>query len=547
MYGIAGLLTGRTLAGRYLIEAVIGRGGMGAVYRAVDERLSRPVAVKVIGTATVDPAEHERLRARFHREARAAASLHHANVVQVHDFGTDPELELDFLVMELLQGEDLAARLTRTGAPPVATSVSILRQAARGLAAGHRAGLVHRDVKPGNLFLETDDASGEVRVKVLDFGIAQLDAEDGTVTQLTQYGRSPFSPAYASPEQLRGDDAITPASDVFSLCAVGYHLAAGKRLFTSADPGRVQEEVAASLVTLREKAPALDELTYSMLMRGLSWRPADRFRDAGEMAEALAGVMPAAGRRPAPRPAPAPSATDSRERTRLYAPPSATRAGTPQMRPAAVAAPELTELAPAPARHPSYAQAAALMQAAPPPAPAVHAAPSFDAAPPLPQPQPRRQMGRMRRFVRALLDFTITAASLALFVGAWATAILGVANGDQRRILGGAAATILLTPLAVHRLTGRLRRDRLHPGHHRRRLRRRHRGRPGDRAGGRLRAPDPRLLPHVVAHQTQAARGGARGLAGRRRLKYESTGVRKYERGCAVMRIPSWFPPSIRR
>src|SRR5215207_8097839 len=182
MYGIAGLLTGRTLAGRYLIEAVIGRGGMGAVYRAADERLSRAVAVKVVGAVTNDPAEQDRLRARFQREARAAAALRHTNVVQVHDFGTDAELDLDYLVMELLHGEDLSARLMRSGAPPLPVALSILRQAARGLSAGHRAGMVHRDVKPGNLFLEAT-AGDEVHLRVLDFGIAQVQGGEGdTVT-----------------------------------------------------------------------------------------------------------------------------------------------------------------------------------------------------------------------------------------------------------------------------------------------------------------------------------------------------------------------------
>ncbi|HEX9939736.1 MAG TPA: serine/threonine-protein kinase, partial [Longimicrobium sp.] len=258
MYGIAGLLTGRTLAGRYLIEAVIGRGGMGAVYRAVDERLSRAVAVKVVGAVTNDPGEHQHLRARFHREARAAAALRHPNVVQVHDFGTDPELDLDYLVMELLHGEDLSARLMRAGAPPLPVALSILRQAARGLSAGHRAGMVHRDVKPGNLFLE-DEESGEVHVRVLDFGIAQVQAGEGeTVTQLTVYGRSPYSPAYASPEQLRGDDRITAASDVFSLAAVGYHLVTGTRPFTSADPNRAAAEVSDAVRLLRQRAPELD-------------------------------------------------------------------------------------------------------------------------------------------------------------------------------------------------------------------------------------------------------------------------------------------------
>ncbi|HEX6042485.1 serine/threonine-protein kinase, partial [Longimicrobium sp.] len=171
MYGIAGLLTGRTLCGRYRIDAVIGRGGMGAVYRASDQRLGRAVAVKVIGIVATDADDHARLQGRFLREAKAAAALHHPNVVSVHDFGTDTELGLDFLVMELLQGEDLAVRLARTGPPPAHVSLGILRQAARGLAAGHRVGLVHRDVKPGNLFLETSDHPDEPHVRVLDFGI----------------------------------------------------------------------------------------------------------------------------------------------------------------------------------------------------------------------------------------------------------------------------------------------------------------------------------------------------------------------------------------
>ncbi len=456
MYGIAGLLAGRTLGGRYLIEAVVGRGGMGAVYRGVDERLSRPVAVKVIGASTTARAEHARRRARFHRAARAAAALHHANVVQVHDFGTDPELDLDFLVMELLRGEDLAARLVRTGAPPLPTAVAILRQSARGLSAGHRAGMVHRDVKPGNLFLETDDERGDVRVKVLDFGIAQLEADDGTVTHLTQYGRSPFSPAYASPEQLRGDDGITPASDVFSLSAVGYHLATGRRAFTSADPGRVQEALAESLRELRERAPALDDLTHEVLVRGLSWRPADRFRDAAEVAEALGGVMPARAGSTAPRPAPA-AARD--QATRPWSAPTR-GTPTPLARPvhAGVGAADdddddETQLAPGPMRPRAVAHAnAATSVPFPQQAPPLPAAAQGEAAPVLPRSKPS---GTMRGFFRALWDFTVTAVALTLFVGAWAVAIYGVAEDRERLLYAGGLATLLMTPLAVHRLTGR--------------------------------------------------------------------------------------------
>src|SRR5690348_16081674 len=135
MSGLEGLLAGRILGGRYLIEEVIGRGGMGAVYRAIDERLGRSVAVKVITVSGAsDPEVRDRLRARFHREARAAAALpHHPNVVPVYDYGTDEELGLDYIVMELLRGNDLATRLARSGPPPLAAALKILHQAARGL------------------------------------------------------------------------------------------------------------------------------------------------------------------------------------------------------------------------------------------------------------------------------------------------------------------------------------------------------------------------------------------------------------------------------
>ena len=454
MYGIAGLLTGRTLAGRYLIEAVIGRGGMGAVYRAADERLSRAVAVKVVGAVTNDPAEHDRLRARFHREARAAAALRHTNVVQVHDFGTDPELDLDFLVMELLHGEDLSARLMRTGAPPLPVSLSILRQAARGLAAGHRAGMVHRDVKPGNLFLEEDEGHDGVHVRVLDFGIAQIGGEEGTVTQLTVYGRSPFSPAYASPEQLRGDDHITAASDVFSLAAVGYHLVTGTRPFTSADPARASAEVSDAVRLLRQRAPELDDATHAVLVRALARTPAERFPHAGAMADALSGIAQAASEprvatpvpifaAPAPpptfarsTPAAAPRPVPDMDETRLYAP-ALFAAPAAQPRPAAATPPVPPPAAVAPRNGAAY--------------------PVGDRTPvPGVQPQPPvRRAGPFRRFVRALWELTVTTTAIALFVGSWALAIYGVAEGQRRYLMAGVAATVLFTPFAVHRLTAR--------------------------------------------------------------------------------------------
>ena len=134
--GLEGLLTGHTLVKRYKIEEVCGRGGFAVVYRATDTRLGRPVAVKVITLTAEDPEQREVLRQRLHREARAAASLpHHPHLVTVHDVGTDPELGLDFLVMELLQGENLSQALQR-GKPPLHARPA--HPARRGRGAGHR-------------------------------------------------------------------------------------------------------------------------------------------------------------------------------------------------------------------------------------------------------------------------------------------------------------------------------------------------------------------------------------------------------------------------
>ena len=467
MYGIAGLLTGRSLCGRYRIDAVIGRGGMGAVYRATDERLGRAVAVKVIGITAADPQEHGRLQARFLREARAAAGLHHPNVVSVYDFGTDDSVGLDFLVMELLHGEDLAVRLARTGPPPVHVALSILRQAARGLAAGHRVGLVHRDVKPGNLFLETSDHADEPHVRVLDFGIAQLSGEEGTMTHLTEFGRSPFSPAFASPEQMRGEQRLTPSSDVFSLAAVGYNLLTGVRPFTSSDAARMAEETAEAVRALPERAPAVEPHVREALARALSIHPLQRFSDATAFADALTHASAPAVAAPVAVPATAAAAAITpaaapmpprRARAALGAvsvePDEGTRLQTVQPAPAARPARERTV-------PPAFAPRAATM---PPPSPVFAPPPLAQQLPatsaPVPaalpgEALPARRPGGVRRFFRGLLDFTVTAGVMALFVGAWVLAGNGVLQGRTDQIYAGAAASVLFTPLAVHRLTGR--------------------------------------------------------------------------------------------
>ncbi|SOD04045.1 Serine/threonine protein kinase, partial [bacterium JGI 053] len=306
--GFEGLLAGHRLADRYHVEEVIGRGGFAAVYRATDERLGRTVAVKVITHSAGAPELRDEIQKRFQREARAIASLHHPNVITVYDFGTDPVLGLDYLVMELLEGEVLSERLRRSEPLPVDEALRILADAAAGVDAGHRVGLIHRDIKPGNVFLARDEHGGRPRVYVLDFGIARFTEPD--TTQLTRSGRSFLSPAYASPEQLRGENEVTAAADVFSLGVIGYQLLAREKPFRRdrLNPA----EAAARPLPLRERNPAVPEAVAAVVHRAMSEDPADRFPDAGAFARALreaadgavaAPVVPspeAAGPAPAP-------------------------------------------------------------------------------------------------------------------------------------------------------------------------------------------------------------------------------------------------------
>jgi tetratricopeptide (TPR) repeat protein len=292
MAGIESLLRGRVLGNRYRVEEVIGRGGMGAVYRASDERLGRPVAVKVITAVAADQESRERMRARFRREAAAAARLpHHPNVVPVYDYGTDDEIGLDYIVMELLRGQDLASRLQRSGPPPLALALRIVQQAARGVNVGHRLNLIHRDVKPGNIFLVEDADPGEVQVRVLDFGIAKVIDEEDTQTALTRDGRAPLSPAYASPEQLRGDDALSPAADVFSLGAVAFQLLTGEKPYTEADRNRLSIGLAVPLPSIRRRNPAVPAEVETVVQRALQHDPAERYPNAGAFADAVEAVL----------------------------------------------------------------------------------------------------------------------------------------------------------------------------------------------------------------------------------------------------------------
>jgi serine/threonine-protein kinase len=206
--------------GRYRIVSELGRGAMGAVYRAVDPKLDRTVAIKTIISAMTAGDDREEILARFEREARVSARLQHPNVVAVYDVGAEGD-QL-YLVMELVEGESLGQRLAKGRFPNVQESLEMIAQAAEALGAAHEAGIIHRDVKPGNLML-----TKQGKVKVADFGVAKAVGEK---MELTRTGMMVGSPAYMSPEQVKGAP-LDGRSDLFSLGVVLYEMILHRKPF----------------------------------------------------------------------------------------------------------------------------------------------------------------------------------------------------------------------------------------------------------------------------------------------------------------------------
>jgi serine/threonine-protein kinase len=268
---------GSVLGGRYRLVELLGQGGMATVYRGQDSQLGRDVTVKVLRP---EYGRDPDFLARFRAEAQAVASLNDPNVVSVFDFGQDTAGP--FIVMEYVDGEDLATLLRRNGALAPRQAARIARDVARALEAAHEHGIVHRDVKPANVLIANDG-----RVKVTDFGIARAVSE----AQLTLPGTTLGSVHYLSPEQVRGEPA-SASSDIFGLGIVLYEMLTGRRPWEGesaasvamarlSGPGAGPSDVIASV------PPALDAIDR----KALAPIPSDRFLTAGAMAEALQGYL----------------------------------------------------------------------------------------------------------------------------------------------------------------------------------------------------------------------------------------------------------------
>lgn len=280
----ASLAPGEILAGKYRLVAPLGHGGMGVVWRADHLVLSSPVALKLIHPAALGS---EAARARFLREAQAAAALRSPHVLSILDFGFHGETP--FIVMELLEGEPLSARLARAGRLAPDQTLRVITHVARAIEKAHAAGIVHRDLKPDNVFLVQN--GDEEIAKVLDFGIAKVsDAQAAPGTE-TAAGAVLGSPHYMSPEQARGRTDVDARSDLWSLGVIAYECLLGSRPFDGPTLGDLILKICAEPLPVPSAVGAVPYGFDGWFAHALQRDPNARFQSATEMSEALRAIV----------------------------------------------------------------------------------------------------------------------------------------------------------------------------------------------------------------------------------------------------------------
>jgi|HubBroStandDraft_6_1064221.scaffolds.fasta_scaffold56296_2 hypothetical protein len=293
------VLAGAMVGGKYRLDALIGEGGMGSVWAATHLGLNQAVAIKFVSKEFVKSAEALR---RFDSEAKAAAALKSRHVVQVFDTGTLAD-ETPYIAMELLHGESLQTRVHRGGPVPLGEAVEILQQCCRALSRAHAAGIVHRDIKPDNIFLAQSNDDDAYVVKILDFGVAKMGSggnEQGS-QGATRTGAVLGTPLYMSPEQARGLKTIDHRTDLYSLGLVGYTMLTGNLAFSSESFGDLLLQICtAPLPPLAAGAPWLPPTMEAWFARACAREPQERYASAQEFADGLraAAGMPVQGRGP---------------------------------------------------------------------------------------------------------------------------------------------------------------------------------------------------------------------------------------------------------
>jgi serine/threonine-protein kinase len=271
---------GYVIAGKYELEALLGQGGMGAVWRAKNVALDSPVAIKVL-RATGDRAL---LRGRLLQEARAAAKLRHPAIVKVFDVG-QTESGDPFIVMELLQGDSLGKILERDGRLSSVQAVRSLLPICDALWLAHGKGIVHRDLKPDNVFIVQHE--GSIQPTLVDFGIVKVAENEGD-SHLTKAGDVLGSPDYMSPEQARGQDDVNHLTDVWSFCVVLYEAISGRTPFKGNNYNALLRQIVEDTPPTLQELSAGDAGISAIVARGLSKQPEQRFASMGELGRALA-------------------------------------------------------------------------------------------------------------------------------------------------------------------------------------------------------------------------------------------------------------------
>jgi eukaryotic-like serine/threonine-protein kinase len=284
---------GEVLAGKYKVERLLGCGGMGMVVAANHLELDDRVALKLLLPEFV---RNKEFVTRFLTEARAARKLKSEHVAKVLDVGTLPDTNAPFMVMELLEGEDVSARIRKFGPLESGLAVACILQALEALAEAHRKGIIHRDVKPANLFL-TRRTDGSLHVKMLDFGIAKMPAEDGVSSNVTRTQAMIGTAQYASPEQLMSPKHVDVRTDIWSMGATLFKMITGECPFTGEDlPNMVASILAKPPHSLSELKPDIDPQLSAVIERCLEKNPEARYSDVSELASALEPFAPSEAR-----------------------------------------------------------------------------------------------------------------------------------------------------------------------------------------------------------------------------------------------------------